>query len=36
MTVGEMLARISSRELAEWAAFYALEAQEKREAADHG
>lgn len=25
MTVGELLARVSSRELAEWAAYYALE-----------
>lgn len=33
MTVGEMLARISSRELTEWIAFYRIENAEQAESA---
>lgn len=29
MTVGELLARISSRELSEWAVLYRIEAEER-------
>jgi hypothetical protein len=32
MTVGEMLKRISSIELTEWIAFYAIEAEDERKA----